>query len=953
MMDRLDDRIGARLRARHGGRRRARLLGALALIAAVATGAALVHPALTLGFGADGGDRGSRDIQAVATWVGEPGEPEGASPVAVAELWSDESGQWAQVPGTAPAALEREGSWSHLWRGVPERDAVGRTIGYRVKETHIIADGRVFKVTDRAGEDAPSPSADGEAGSFSVSYAEPADGDVAVPRDAEPVRAADLLSDPDAKGDIARQLPVVEGDAETVPAQVHAIANERMAADLAPGGEGEGEGAQDHPGDTPESPSTGLPEESADGGDADPVGPALRPVPPVGEYQIAFTVYESGDSSVLIDGATFELVSEDRAVVHKMVSGPDGSIVDEDTGQPVILPNGTYRMRQLTSDGEHNLMSGELVFTVAGRPDNYAIENPLKDSAAAVSDVRVAKVWEDSLPGATGTIELVRTNLATGERAVGAEIGPDATWEVPYSDQRQEHVFSGLRKYDDQGDRYFYSVEEKEMPGCYGVVTQDGAGGYTVTNHEGYQAGTVSDGTLWASDSSNAYLIGRRPDGSSGIVGTIAIGHDAQGLFGHGIAYDAQNDVLYGVYNGHRLVAISHAQELARNNGTIFTGPNNTRMNTSVARAVDLAGDALGSPGSSATHALAVSNDGRHLFLKSSTMGYIYVIPIEDVAFDALANGSKLRLDGLPGVSTIKLGMTSPTMDDGDIVQLDNGDLIFTAHPRSNLVGPATVWLVPFNAASGTWGKARNVGTIAREYNEGGTKAGQTEGLARYGGRIWFSATRERDERFYLYPLAEEVSASNGSGHVYAVDTAAGIDISDGVRGVTLSDMAGSGPSDARRYVGSAVSKIWIGDRPEIRPDRIQATLHTRVVEADGSWTDRPYLGPDGQKVQLELTRENGWQASIKASDEILPKYGADGAEIWYVWKEEAVPPGYEGSVDESGHTLTNVYRPQISLPQTGGPGIRGPMLAGLALTLAALACGCRARAARRRSSAM
>lgn len=573
---------------------------------------------------------------------------------------------------------------------------------------------------------------------------------------------------------------------------------------------------------------------------------------------------------------------------------------------------------------------------------------------------------------------------------MGSEIDPSRkatdfylTASSSYSgNQNQSKLYRDLRKYDDEGNRYYYSVEEQrgdnDTGSYYGVTEQLGEGmygakkdtkatGFRVTNYEGYQAGTLKDGILWASDSSYAYMIGKDSSGKEAVLGTLKIGAEGA-LFGHGIAYNEATDTLYGVSNSRQLIVVPNASTLAKSNSEIvWNGATGVGYNETKSAIVNLVGIGLSDSKyggkKNATHSLGITNDGKYLILNAMVTDTIYLIPTDKLTVSNLKNMKSFNLDENQLLVTRVISMGSTIADDGDIIQLPNGDLAMTGRPQGKSIGDGgdpTVYIAKYlgkdRYGRDQWGPMVASGTIAGNYstvnrdpgyNQASTFPGTTEGLAIYDGKVYFSATTVRNSpanankqgEIYLYPIVGDLAWGNPSNYAYRADESGRIDISQEFKGVTLSDMASSGPSTASQWVGTNVSKVWIGDTEEVRPKSITATLYTRT-ESGGKRTEVPAKDASGKLVQRILTADNNWMASIKAEDMVLPKYDANGREIWYVWKEDVVPSGYEGSVDDEGHVLTNVYHPSFVLPNTGGSGINAVTTSGLVLITGALLYG-------------
>ena len=75
-------------------------------------------------------------------------------------------------------------------------------------------------------------------------------------------------------------------------------------------------------------------------------------------------------------------------------------------------------------------------------------------------------------------------------------------------------TFNNKPKYDVNHGTIKYTIEETPIPNYYSVMEKTDTDGYAwkVTNYQGYQVGTCSNGTYWMSNSSTAYEY--NPNGS-------------------------------------------------------------------------------------------------------------------------------------------------------------------------------------------------------------------------------------------------------------------------------------------------------------------------------------------------------------------------------------------------------------------------------------------------------
>ncbi len=106
-------------------------------------------------------------------------------------------------------------------------------------------------------------------------------------------------------------------------------------------------------------------------------------------------------------------------------------------------------------------------------------------------------------------------------------------------------------------------------------------------------------------------------------------------------------------------------------------------------------------------------------------------------------------------------------------------------------------------------------------------------------------------------------------------------------------------------------TKLWKGLAPNTDPATVAPvtlTLHWKTLNDDGSlyWETPP---------AMEIDRTLLFNAALEANTTWhgLPRYSPSGRVYIYEVLEKNVPLGYEKTVDESTHTITNTYKPNLA----------------------------------------
>lgn len=206
-------------------------------------------------------------------------------------------------------------------------------------------------------------------------------------------------------------------------------------------------------------------------------------------------VFEKGDNRVRIGGAQVELTYP-NGTTRIFTTDANGVIII--SGLPKDFE---YTVRQLTTDATHDIdPTPQTIYLL--RPETIDFLNPLKNPAAVTKNITVNKVWGDPKPATLSSIEFKL--YADGQLVETKSMSGTAT----------QLTFNNKPKYDVNHGTIKYTIEETPIPNYYSVMEKTDTDGYAwkVTNYQGYQVGTCSNGTYWMSNSSTAYEY--NPNGS-------------------------------------------------------------------------------------------------------------------------------------------------------------------------------------------------------------------------------------------------------------------------------------------------------------------------------------------------------------------------------------------------------------------------------------------------------
>lgn len=550
--------------------------------------------------------------------------------------------------------------------------------------------------------------------------------------------------------------------------------------------------------------------------------------------QLNIIVHEEGDTRVVIPGAIVEITDPDGKTITR-TTGPDGAIHE-------VLPNGTYKIVQKTTDGKH--MVNTTVFeSYMKREEVVEIPNKLIDINSEKRNISAKKVWGDPAPTPKPniTFELYANGKNTGE-----------TQTIPSTSNTDTVSFGLKNKYDSDHKMIEYTVKELEVPDYYAVYEKDDVDGYswTVTNYEGSLVGECKQDSFYVSTTNVAYEVSY--DGvETGKTINLSIPYDIRpeaNSYGYGIAVSRERNLLYGL-NRYRELGIWDLTTGSRLNYKIETDMED------------------GSSGSILTfdvgHALEVSRDGTKLFAKSWRSKKVYVYDLNNIG------------PNTKSVSAIQV-IGNSVVSSGDIVELENGDLLIPGGEPQSAGGRISTGLyIHRKNPDGTYAPAVKVGDFT-------DKTG-IEGIAMVGDKV--IVTGHSSSRGAIFEVSPTPSADMPPTMFYDK-----IKYGTFEKAGNFADMAGGAESTCEAFVKISGTKHWEFDDPENRPTSITVQLYANGV-------------PQPNKILTVTPDANGNWIYIFDG---LPKFGSDGTRIIYSVREIGVPPGYSVSYPDSYYEPNN-----------------------------------------------
>lgn len=428
-----------------------------------------------------------------------------------------------------------------------------------------------------------------------------------------------------------------------------------------------------------------------------PVGESSLYLAPVQRNDLIIRLEELGDPAIKIQGAQF-LITDPDGGTQVVVTGPDGTV-------DVSLWHGNYSILQITTDGTHTI--DDTVYNILiQREEELIVENPLINPDAVRETVTATKTWGDPAPeNPNVVIELLGNDLPTGKQ------------QTITSGESTTITFTDLPKYDENHQRIIYSVREQEVSGYYPVYEKLDERGYSwsITNYAGEQIGECVNGAFWVSTSTSAYEISSTgvPTGRQVVLTTSGTGDINSNTYGYSIALSQDGNYLYTINRRGYLRIFD------------VSLPVPAEVTTTPIALKTAAGADIYSSRTDYVYAAEVSDDNTKLFVKSWKSTTIYEYDTSQLL--AMASGGTLRAaQGIPSVYTA-----------GDIVYLENGDLLVSGSAQSSLSNTG-FWISKKNS-NGTYAPAVKVGSVSNSLNN--TKAGAIEGMGMVDGKVVITST--------------------------------------------------------------------------------------------------------------------------------------------------------------------------------------------------------------------
>lgn len=600
-------------------------------------------------------------------------------------------------------------------------------------------------------------------------------------------------------------------------------------------------------------------------GHTPPSTPALTltPVSPVAnstiflksveKNKLMLRVQEYGDIDIKIAGARFLITDPDGGTVE-VTTGPDGTTEIE-------LWHGNYSVQQLTTDATHLIDPIEYSIFIE-RHEELVILNKLIDPALSKKSVTVTKSWEDPPPTPKPDIEIILM-------ADGTEIDRKT---ILASSTDQNLVFPDLPKYNSNHDRIQYTVKEETIDGYYALYEIIDHRGYEwkVKNYEGFLIGDCKTGTFWVSNSTSAVeyttngnTTNRQIKMTTGVAGATDQNDNS---YGYSIALSRDGKYFYAVNRRGYL----RIWDLSGTNPVELTVSNdNSTFKAIYLRRENGSSDISG--GGNYVHAAEVSNDGTKLFVKARDSNYIY----EYDTANLLAEITKIS----PTLNATQAILANRSA--GDIVYLENGDLLYTGLKPSPSLDSNGLWISRINA-DGTYGSPKQVGITD---DTGSPSSLKIEGIGLVNGQlVRTSVVGGVSKLYYMDPLPNRDTPANQI-YTYTEFINTATELGD------LTDMTSGSDSTCYGVITIAGQKLWENDTPEDRPDSITVWLYKNGVKTDKS---------------LVVNANTGWTYQF----ENLEKY-ENNIRIQYSVKEEQVPDGYialypNSETEPNNHNITN-----------------------------------------------
>lgn len=201
--------------------------------------------------------------------------------------------------------------------------------------------------------------------------------------------------------------------------------------------------------------------------------------------KIKLTKVDEDDNTITLANAVFTVTKPD-GTTFDLTTGADGTVTSE------ALVQGTYKVKEKTAPSGYELNDTEytLEVTSTGGALQTITDKPIK------TDISVTKTWVGPKAGPV-TIHLFANGTDTGSTLT---LDDSNNWTGS---------FSNVRKYDQNGAEFQYTITENAVNGYDTTITGNQTTGFTITNTEQPKNVTPpkqNTTTPKTSDSTNIYL---------------------------------------------------------------------------------------------------------------------------------------------------------------------------------------------------------------------------------------------------------------------------------------------------------------------------------------------------------------------------------------------------------------------------------------------------------------
>ena len=607
------------------------------------------------------------------------------------------------------------------------------------------------------------------------------------------------------------------------------------------------------------------------------------------------------------------------------------------------LARGDYYIQQLSSDADHVFTPGEKIHFWVNREVTVNIPNRLKDPTSAKVSLNYSKEWVDK----------PKTKMVSKIYLYADGVKDEKNYFEASSDQKTVGKFENLPKYTNDHKQINYTLKEDTINGyhaTYSYYYDKSKDSVTaeVKNFEGNLEGECSDGYLWVS-SENSFFKVTVPDSGKGVFpkGQANSSYNfkvskGENTFGYSIAYYKDS-----VSGNEYMLGMSK-----RNYLQIYD------LHTGQSRVIWLGH--LGAPhtpnmASYIGNTLSVSNDNKWLIAKNLSGDGLYLFDIQTVLSTA-DEGSFYDNDYPRAKNDGKLVFIySPFKTDGDVIQYENGDILFTSYNEKT---KRHSFLLHRYLGNMSWGPALDVGSLengdrlnntvsttgAGTYVVSGT--GVVEGMAYVNGRLFVSgnvnrrypsinAVYEVDNLPTRYTDADtvirvktdpdytsilgQVGNNIGSANTFGTDDVGRAiaksnnifsllsiqytsnDSQNGLSIATIADMAQTSGDDCKAFIDVHGAKTWMGDKDSDRPETISVELMRQTENGkngqDIIWSESVVV------AEKTTSSKENWEYKFERQ----PTRDSKGKRYKYSIREKYTPDGYYSTSD--GLNITNTLR--------------------------------------------